>query len=140
MTRPIDAEFERNFELVQEMIAARKEEVGRTNDFPTSKVPDRKTDTKKTTSKKYPWDRWMNGDRYEVTRGVDFEISKYSFQTQLHNRGKYRDLFVATMTVGKDTIMFQFADSEEKVSEIKASWREHDDGYGDVNPDEDDSE
>ena len=60
---------------------------------------------------KYPWDRWENGEIWEIAQGQDYEISTQNMQVTLHLRASKDNKKVQTRRVrdeAREKLVFQF--------------------------------
>jgi len=57
----------------------------------------------------YPWNQWLDGQVWLLTRGQDFseEMDLRNFQSQATNKGRERGLKVRTAKQSRDTIAIQ---------------------------------
>jgi hypothetical protein len=56
----------------------------------------------------YPWDEWMDGSAWRITRSVDFEITPKSMATTLYAHAARQGRSVKVLIDG-DAVEFQFA-------------------------------
>ncbi len=59
----------------------------------------------------YPWDKWTNGEVYELTQGEDFKTNPASFRALVHRTAKSRGLAAQT-TIRKNQVVIQFGEKE----------------------------
>lgn len=53
----------------------------------------------------YPWDKWLDGQIRQLTKGTDFDVSMQSMRTMVYYAAKARGMSVATSVVGDDLII-----------------------------------
>ena len=58
---------------------------------------------------KYPWDKWADGQIWQITKGQDFEVDIQAMRSMLHNRSRYHGMLLRTKIDG-DTLTFQFVE------------------------------
>lgn len=59
--------------------------------------------------KTYPWDKWLNGGRHELKRGIHFpeRITAKNFRTQCYLKGKAKKINVSVLVPDEDTVILQ---------------------------------
>jgi hypothetical protein len=68
---------------------------------------------------RYPWDKWTNGNAWEVWRGVDYSASTRSFQAYLYQKALQLGLAVETKIIynghphGQEGVLFRFHEHTE---------------------------
>lgn len=71
-------------------------------------------DVPSTPRRKFPWEEWVNGKRYQAVAGVDFSGDVGSFKIQLKNRAKKDGTIVQTKIIRPEqgrpaSVIFQFS-------------------------------
>jgi hypothetical protein len=62
---------------------------------------------------RYPWDQWLDGQIWQITRGEDFDISTESMRVRLYPAAKARGGSIRTNVKGS-TITFQFTKNRKR--------------------------
>ena len=62
----------------------------------------------------YPWEQWLDGSAWRITRGSDFDISPVSMAAIIRQRAERAGLSATCRRVGDDALEFQV--SEEKAA------------------------
>lgn len=57
--------------------------------------------------RKYDWDKYLDGNIYRVTRGVDFDCQVTGFAQGVRNMAKEYGLYVRIRREGDDSLVFQ---------------------------------
>lgn len=55
----------------------------------------------------YPWDKWLDGQTWEITQGEDFDCLTKSMRIRILNTANKRNLRVRTKLTSPNTIMFK---------------------------------
>jgi len=55
----------------------------------------------------YPWDEWLDGQVWRLTRGEDFNCLASSFQCMVSRVAKVRGLLCSTAREGDDAVIVQ---------------------------------
>lgn len=58
-------------------------------------------------NQQYPWNEWLNGNIWQLTKDVDFKSKCECFRTNAYGVAKLRGLKVRTQIVGTDIIIIQ---------------------------------
>lgn len=61
--------------------------------------------------RKYPWDKWMNGEPWRAKHGKDFECSPVVFRSMLYGQAKRKNRTVKVCRK-EATVDFQFSTPE----------------------------
>lgn len=65
-------------------------------------------DTPDKTPRHYPWDQWLDGRTWQLTRGVDFACTCASLRTLAHRAAARRGGLLTTSIAGEDvTLRFE---------------------------------
>jgi hypothetical protein len=62
---------------------------------------------------KYPWSDWTDGDVWEASKDVDYDISDDSFRSVLRTRARHEGCKVVLRCPKPGTIIFQYYDVDE---------------------------
>lgn len=57
----------------------------------------------------YPWDEWMDGHAWRITRPADFETPAKSMATTLYVHAARKGVSVSVRILGDDAVEFQFS-------------------------------
>jgi hypothetical protein len=57
-------------------------------------------------SPKYPWDEWLDGSTWCITRGADFDVKPFSMRSAVQGAGERRGLRIQTQIKG-DSLVFR---------------------------------
>ena len=60
-----------------------------------------------TSSRKYPWDEWFDGQTRLLRRGEDFELNTDTFRANMTGAAVRRRLRLRTNKIDADTLMIQ---------------------------------
>lgn len=56
---------------------------------------------------KYPWDEWLNGESWRLTRGVDFQVSLQALRAAASQAAKRQGCRVTTRKVNDTTLVLR---------------------------------
>ena len=65
-------------------------------------------------AKKYPWDEWLDGRIWKLTRGSDFSISAVNMRTTIYARALRRGLRASVSVKEDSTIIVMQAKPKEE--------------------------
>lgn len=57
--------------------------------------------------RKYPWEEWLDGRTWELTRGEDFTSNALAFRNQIYTRARDFGKLVSVTIVDDDTLRMQ---------------------------------
>lgn len=60
------------------------------------------------TQGKYPWNEWVDGSIWRITRGVDFTARMSSMRSHLYGEAYRRGMRVGISEISDDVFEFQF--------------------------------
>lgn len=60
---------------------------------------------------KYPWDEWMDGSTWRITRGADFDVKVLSIRSGVHRCARQRGLRSEARIEG-DSLIFRATPKE----------------------------
>lgn len=57
-------------------------------------------------NRRYPWEEWLNGSIWSITRGEDFATSPTSMRTMIYTRAAHAGLTAEVHMIDENTLEF----------------------------------